>query len=346
MSQGIVFPLTLGKLTDDGATPWGSEMGLGTPEQRLKFMIDSGTDNTWVTAKACTTNACLAHGRFNAEQSASYEVLDPKPVQKDFGPWGTMTVVMGADVFTLVRADRNLVKTQEKMHFEAAIHYTGCRFQELACDGGVAIPSPYWKKQGVTEALMLQLIKDGKIEKPLASFWMDTAKAVGECTFGFDDARRYKPETLQWLSLQDMSGSSLDYLWSVKLDAFLVDGEKAEATMGNFVLDSGSSFFKGPSDLIDSLVRVVTRNGALPTYVSSEKALDAYPEISLLLGGRRYPLVPRQYFLKLNEEYWELGIQTLAGMPDGMLLVGSIFLDTVYTIFDYGEKRIGLAERN
>ena len=346
MEKGIVFPLQLGELSEDGATPWSSKMGLGTPVQEFKFMIDSGTDNTWVTSRACTTNACMAHGRFDATKSETYQVLDPEPVQKDFGPWGIMTVVMGSDIFTLDLPDGTRAKTRDKMHFEAATHYTGCQFQELACDGGIAIPSPYWKKEGTTEALMLQLLKDGKIDKPLACFWTDEGKGVGECTIGFDDPRKYKPETLHWLPLQDTSGSSLDYLWAVKLDAFLVDGQTTGASVKNFVLDSGSSFFKGPSDLIGALVSAVTENGALPTYVSSEKELDRYPEIQLLLGEKNYKLEPRQYFLKLNEEYWELGIQVLDGMPEGMLLVGSLFLDMVYAIFDYGAKRIGFADRS
>ncbi len=346
MAKGIVFPLTLGNLTDDGATPWSSRIGLGTPVQNFKFMIDSGTDNTWVTSKACTTNACLAHGRFDAKQSKSYEVIDPAHVQKDFGPWGIMTVIMGADIFTLELADGHVVQTQETLHFEAAIHYTGCQFQVLACDGGIAIPSPYWKKQGIGECLMLQLIKNGKLDRPLAAFWMDHERAVGACTFGFCDQGKYQPETLQWLPLQDTSESPLDYLWSVKLDELLVGGKKVEANIQNFILDSGSSFFKGPSDLIDSIIQTITRNGVLPTYVSSEKELDLYPEISLVLGGKHYSLMPVQYFLKLNKEYWEIGIQTLVGMPEGMLLVGSLFLDSVYTIFDYGGKQLGLADRN
>lgn len=346
-SPHVVFPLARGKLSDNGATPWTSVVGIGTPDQKLRFMLDSGTENTWVTSVQCTTNACMAHKRFDAQQSSSYQVLDHgAQKQEDFGPWGSMTVVLGADVFTLEHVDgkeRRSVSTTEPMHFEVAIHYTGSQFQLLDCDGGIAIPSPYWERSGATEALMLQLLADGKIGYPLAAFWCDEGR--GECTFGAVDHSKYKPETLQFLPLQNPGNAGLDYLWAVELGGFLVAGKSVQAGIANFVLDSGSSFFKGPKDLIDTLVNAVTDNGRLPSYVSSVDALRDYPVIALSLGQQTYELHPQQYFLKLNEQYWELGIQVLDGMPEGMLLVGSMFLETVYSIFDYGGMQVGLAMR-
>lgn len=345
----VVFPLELGMLSDNGGTPWASPVGLGTPAQTLKLMVDTGTDNTWVTSAQCTTKACLAHKRFDPDNSYTYKELNSKPAEKNFGPWGTMTVVTGADIFTLKQVTdqgQASVCTGEKMHFEAAIYYSGSQFEQLASDGGIAIPSPYWKKDGTTEALMLQLIEDGKISHPLASFWTDPEKGNGECIFGAVDSRKYKHDTLQWMPLQDASATGLDYLWSVALGSFMLDGQPVEAGITNFVLDSGASYFKGPKDLIDTLVQAVTKNGKLPTHVSSASKLREYPVISLALGQRTYRLEPQQYFLKLGEHDWELGIQVLDGMPEGMLLVGSVFLNTVYCIFDYGGKRVGLANRS
>lgn len=345
---GVIFPLQNGPLSDNGATQWVSAMGLGSPAQTLKFMIDSGTDNTWVTASACTTNACLAHNRFDGSQSTSYQVIDATPTAKSFGPWGTMTVIIAEDVFTIEQINlgqRSLVSTTEAMNFEAAIHYTGCQFQYLDCDGGIAVPSPYWKGDGRTEALMLQLVKDGKLSYPSAAFWTDPSSGVGACTWGCVDSSKYDPATLNALALIDVSSTGLGYLWAVNLGAFQINGQPVQATISSFVLDTGSSFFKGPQDLINTLVNAVTYNGELPSYVSSEQDLQQYPVIGLALGETTYYLSPEQYFLKLNDQYWELGIQVLDGMPEGMLLVGSMFLDTVYSIFDYGGSQVILANR-
>jgi hypothetical protein len=51
----------MGKFNNNGATPWISNIGLGSPAQPLRFMIDTGTMNTWITAAECDTDACLIH---------------------------------------------------------------------------------------------------------------------------------------------------------------------------------------------------------------------------------------------------------------------------------------------
>ncbi|MTV36329.1 avidin/streptavidin family protein [Duganella radicis] len=343
----VVFALTRGALSNNGATPWTARTGIGTPAQTLRFMLDSGTQNTWVTSIQCTSNACLAHQRFNPRNSGTYREIDAQPKEVNFGPWGKMTVLMGADNFTLKHFDGEQYRTGltvEPMNFEAAIHYTGCAFQQLDCDGGIAIPSPY-RSASQAEALMLQLIKDKKIAYPVAAFWCDPHDRVGECVFGAVDPDKYQRATLQWLALQNPGDSGLGYLWSVALQAFKVDGKAVQAGITQFALDTGSSYFKGPAALIDTLRNAVTNNGRLPTYVASAQALADYPVISLSLGQQTYDLHPDQYFLKLNDEYWELGIEVLDGMPDGMLLVGSMFLETLYCIFDYAGMQVGLARR-
>lgn len=344
----VVFALARGTLSNNGGTPWIAAAGIGTPAQTLRFMLDTGTDNTWVTSTQCTSNACLAHQRFDPTLSDTYRSTDRTPIQKDFGPWGSMTVLMGEDIFTLkqVRAEQALtISTRERMRFEAAINYTGAQFQELACDGGIAIPSPFGCGPDQSQALMLQLLKDEKISYPVAAFWCDVERGVGECTFGAIDPGKYQPDTLQWMALQDPGNPGLDYLWSVKLQEFKVGGKAVHAGITQFVLDTGSSYFKGPADLIGALVAAVTDHGRLPTYVSSPEALAQYPVIALTLGREIYELHPKQYFLQLNDQYWELGIEVLQGMPEGMLLVGSMFLDPLYCIFDYGGMRVGLARR-
>jgi hypothetical protein len=50
----VQFQLTQGAISDSGATPWTTNMGLGTPPQTLRFMLDTGTLNTWISAISST----------------------------------------------------------------------------------------------------------------------------------------------------------------------------------------------------------------------------------------------------------------------------------------------------
>lgn len=339
----VAFPLQRGKLSNNGGTPWTAPVGIGSPPQMLRMMFDSGTDNTWVTSTQCNSDACLAHKRFDSARSDSFKSVDNHPQPRDFGPWGKMSIVTGTDKFHIEVFDgeeRQRTSTSEGMLFEQAVYYSGEQFLQLDCDGGVAIPSP--GAAGKVESLMQQLLRDKKISYPVAAFWCDADSGQGECLFGAIDRDKFLPETLQWLPLQKLSGD-MDYLWSVSLKAFHVGGQAVDAGITNFALDSGSSYFKGPATLINKLVSAVTDNGRLPQTVSSAKELANYPVISLMLGGQSYELHPQQYFMQLDKAYWQLGIEVLNGMPDGMLLVGSMMMEPLYCIFDAWGSQVGLA---
>lgn len=348
-TQSVLFWLTQGKQSDNGATPWFSQIGVGTPAQALRMMIDTGTDNTWLTSSACTTPACAAHKSFNNKNSSSFVMIDAKPSPKSFGPWGTMIVQVGSDKFTLqLSSDGKHVtgSTAESMNFELAVFYNGDQFQQLDADGGIAIPSPYWVKTPNTESLLLQLLNSGDISYPVASFGVNTYMGLGVCLFGAIDPDFFNPSTLQWLQLKPVKTVGLEYLWNINLNGFYVNGSAVQAGITDFILDTGSSYFKGPADLIGILQNAVTYNGQLPQTVTDPDNLSLYPNIVLSIGNQNYTITPQQYFLELAPNNWLLGIQVLDGMPEGMLLVGSVFLDTVYSIFDYQWGGVGLARLN
>lgn len=343
----ILFSLSKGILTENGATPWVSSVGIGTPAQYLKLMIDSGTDNTWLTSKLCTTQACLAHQSFDSSQSSTYNTIDNTPKVKSFGPWGNMTVTEGEDIFTLFFNDKNGNKsafcTSEALNFENAINYDGPQFLALDCDGGIAIPSPFWVQTSPTESLLLQLMADGKIDFAVASFWFNNAAGYGECLFGAIDYSKFEPSSLRGYTLEAVTISGLEYLWGIKLTNFLVNNLPVQAGITSFILDTGSSIFKANQQIIDTLINAVTIQGQLPITISDPNLMANYPTITLNFSNNLYQLTPQQYFIQLSPNSWTIGIQTLDGMPEGMLLVGSVFLETVYSIFDFENKMIGLA---
>jgi hypothetical protein len=322
----VEFDLTLGKLTENGGTPWTSVIGLGTPPQNLKFMIDTGTLNTWITSSDCQTDACLAHKAFDSARSTTFQLESKTPEDVDFGPWGTMTVLNGTDVARL-----DLEHAPLNVDIMLATKYTGEQFKELACDGGMAVPST---PDNEATALLEALKKEGIIKYGVASFYFNPSKGTGECRMGSLNTDRFDMKTMQVVDLIKNCEPAFDYLWTVNLDAFVV-GNKAVAKNIQFVLDTGASWFKGGKGIIKTIVNNIT-DGTLPTRLTSEEQLADYPEISLHISGRTYTLTPVQYFLKVGEE-WVLGFHHLKGLPDQMLLVGSTFLDTVYCAYDLGE---------
>lgn len=337
LSQPIVpsvyFSLFRGPISDNGATPWTATLGLGTPGQNLKFMLDTGTLNTWITAKSCTTDACKKHKAFDPDASITYVPSGQPPKSVSFGPWGNMEVVLGSDVCHLQLDQYGTSRTvglNEVMSIYLATNYDGPQFAALDCDGGLAIPSI---PSDQPSALLEQLKAQGLIEYAIASFYFDPVRGFGVCRMGSVDMNLFEPSTFNVLPLQPLSGD-LNYLWNVPLDNLTIGGASVTQNAG-LVLDTGSSRFKGGQAVIQRMLNAITDNGARPTQVDNAAALANYPSLTLTMGGVNYTLTPQQYFLKLSDTLWEVGVHYLEGLPDEMLLVGSVFLDTVYSIFYY-----------
>jgi hypothetical protein len=338
-TKAVAFDLELGELTANGATPWIASVGLGTPPQPLNFTVDTGTINTWITSTKCTTQACLAHGRFDPETSATYRVVDPKPQQVDFGPWGTMTVVVGKDVFTLKQIfpdSEPPVTLREPLKIQLATQYGGSQFLELAWDGGLAVPSIPVSGRDQPGELLPQLKEEGLIEWAIASFWLDPGAQRGECLFGAVDPSKFDPETMNVIPLLPTRSRGLDYLWAVFLEQFTCGG-RVILENAKLALDSGSSWFKGNARIIGKLVKAITDDGRLPTQVRDPAALAQYPDVALSLNGVSYCFTPQQYFLRIppGGDRWVLGFHVLEGMPENLLLVGSLFMERVYSVFFY-----------
>ncbi len=340
----VEFVLTRGPDSDNGATPWTATLGIGTPPQSLRIMLDTGTVNTWVTASCCASAACQVHQSYNPEHSSSYHPSCSAPTSVDFGPWGSMGVVLGEDVCYLdyeQSGRRSFTPMVEPMSLYLAVSYDGKQFLELDCDGGFAIPSIACQQPS---ALLEQLHRQRLIRYPVASFWFDAVRGEGRCRMGGLDPERFEPASFNVLPLRPLEGE-LAYLWTVRLDTLTI-GERPLGKGVDFVLDTGSSVFKGGHTIIHRMLEAITHEGRLPTTVDNEAALAAYPTITLTLGGIDYTLTPQQYFLKIGATQWDVGVQYLEGLPEELLVVGSVFLDSVYSAFFLvpdGHGAVGLA---
>jgi hypothetical protein len=92
-------------------------------------------------------------------------------------------------------------------------------------------------------------------------------------------------------------------LWSVQLAEIRVGDSQVELPSGGaaFVLDTGSSRFKGDPTIVDHIVNLITDNGTRPQAVKDPADLDSFPDFTIVLvdqdGSRsEYTLSVREYF--------------------------------------------------
>ncbi len=348
--DNVVLRLNRGQMTANGATPWYTEIEVGTPGQTLKVMVDTGTTHTWLTAQACKTDACNAHNKFNLQDSDTYQPEgDPeKPVMIDFGPWGQLLAVLGADSIEVNRS-----VNIKLMRFYLANYYDGSQFRELACDGGLSIPAvnPIEPKEENSSLKPLSLNRisytdsdqildklSSVIGNQVASFGFDNDKKIGFCVFGKIDIAG------QANTLPVVKSGTYYMLWTVCLQSLEYNKQEVLNNV-NFILDTGSSRFKGDPKYITKIVNQITDSGRLPSIISDKSQLTEYKNINLLLNGQVYTLTPENYFLKVKDgkggtEY-HLGFHPMDGM-ENYLLVGSVFLDSVISNFNYEESTVTL----
>lgn len=326
---------------DNGATSWFTQIGLGTPaQQNLRFMIDTGTKNTWITSSLCTTDACKPHNKFDPSLSSTYQ-NDGKPESVNFGAWGSMTITPSKD-------DIKLPDIIAPLHieFDMSTNYSGSQFQELICDGGIGIPANLPQSPNAT--LILNLLKEEKfINWTIASFWYDRATLKGQAMFGGVDISKLKLETINIVDLINFP-NDLE-CWLVNLDSmngFFPDGSNTNILKNvAFALDTGSSQFKGDPKFIDAAKKVITNNGLYPEIITLPNTVQdyPYPVLELVMNGVSYTIPPEKYFIPVSETEWHLAFHFLADCEDEFL-VGTTFLESVCTIFDFDNRAILLAE--
>ncbi len=341
-NEGVRFELVRPALEpDNGATSWYAEIGLGTPPQaHLRFMIDTGTKNTWITSTLCTTQACARHNKFNPEDSSTYEKAGSSQTIS-FGAWGSMDITPSTDMISLPGLANEL-----PINFDLSTKFDGPQFEQLICDGGIGIPQQMPAGEHSTEILNA-LSRNGAIAAPIVSFWYDRANLKGTATMGAVNFTKFKPETINTIPMIDFPADTECWLVNLEtMSGLFADGsEKNMLTNVAFALDTGSSRFKGDEKFIAAAVKVITNDGAYPQKINSTQRISdyPYPTLKLVMNGVTYLLPPEKYFIQDTPDQRVLAFLMLDDM-DNEFLVGTTFLESVYSVFDFENRCITLAE--
>lgn len=327
-APGLVFPLIRGPFQNNGATPWYTQLGIGTPPQMLKIALDTGSKFFWVTSTLCGPSGC-AHsggGQFDYTASSSFSWISQVDKPVSFGPWGTMTVWTGQDVIAIPG-----ISAPERMYLSKS--YSGPQFAELDWDGGIGLPSGSDYADPAVSFLVADLMNSGVIdpEYPYIAFETDYQGGTGTCRIGGVDPTRYDPNTglqMSWAPYMQYPG--VEYIWSTPLLGYTVgDVVIPLPSSAMFALDSGSSQFKGDPGIMSETLQII----------ASEPNANVIIEVGGGAGGPGKITVPPSVYNVLIEAGQGQGtvvpqFNPLVGL-DALALVGSVLMDQFYTVFEY-----------
>lgn len=345
--SGFTLPLQKGPFQNNGATPWYCEIGIGSPEQKLKMCFDTGSNFNWVTSSLCAEDGCkhYANARFNPTLSSTFEWISQDVQPVSFGPWGTMQVKTGREQLSLPH--HHIPPIFNDLFL--ATEYSGIQFEELDWDGGIGLPStqslpyiepvtPHPFRGHHTNShsneefhFFLTLLKMGLISTsaPFISVQTDPSHDHPTGYIGFGTLDTSYSSSLEYLFLPwSCYQKEASYLWTTAHTSIKVNGNPIGSNMF-FALDTGSSQFKGDDSVLTQVYNL-TKEGQLPVSITlSDDNGAEYGELNIpseiyqctIEAGKKEGQVISQF-------------QGLQGADD-MLLVGSVLMDHLYTVYEY-----------
>lgn len=304
---------------------------IGTPPQEFTVIFDTGSSNLWVPKVHCKNCGYWfingGKSKYDQSKSSSFK-KDGSDFHIQYGS-GDVKGYFSNDSVTL--ADDIVVTNQ--------------MFAEVENAGGLGMGYMMGKFDGILglgfEGLSLggaktvfkNAIDENIVAEKIFAFDLGDNKE-GELTFGGYDDSKFTGE-ISWVTLSEPK------YWQIDLDDIKAGSFSSGKTNG--IVDSGTSLITGPST---EITRIASSVGATPNllgqYTIDCAKVSTLPNLEFHINGKNYPVPGKDLVIQSGGTC----LFALMGMdiPSGpKWILGDVFMRQYYTIFDYGNARVGLA---
>ncbi|XP_046447133.1 lysosomal aspartic protease-like [Daphnia pulex] len=317
---------------------------LGTPPQEFDIIFDTGSANLWVPSSECAPSnlACRNHNQYNSSLSSTY-TPNGTEFSIQYGT-GAMTGFLSTDVLGIAGAQ---VIDQT---FAEAVEEPGVVFVAGRFDGILGMSYPSISVQGVVP-MFQNMMAQGLVDEPVFSFWLNrnlnNPENGGEILFGGTNPTHYEGE----ITYVPVSRKAY---WQFSVDGVNLAGydEYPFCNGGcEMISDTGTSLITGPTEEITLFHKLI---GAQVNIVG-EGIVDCneipnLPAMTFTIGGKPFVLEGVDYIIPFvdtttNETLCLSGFLGLdIPEPAGPLwILGDVFIGKFYSVYDFGQDRIGLA---
>ena len=318
-------------LTDFLNAQYFADIELGTPPQKFKVILDTGSANLWVPSEKCTSIACFLHKKYDNTLSSTYKP-NGSSFEIQYGS-GSMEGFVSRDHLTI-----GDLKIQDQDFAEATTE-PGLAFAFGKFDGilGLAydtisvnkIVPPFYK-----------MIEQGLLDENLFAFYLGTDDSVGgEATFGGVDPDHFEgPIVYAPVRRQGY--------WEVALNKIGFGDEELELSKTGAAIDTGTSLIAMPSEISEILNKEIgAKRSFAGQYTVDCDRVPSLPTLTFYLDNKPYMLEGKDYILNVQGTC----ISSFMGMdlppPIGpMWIIGDVFLRKFYTVYDLDKNAVGFAK--
>jgi len=314
---------------------------IGTPPQSFKVVFDTGSSNLWVPSSKCpiTVIACDLHNKYYDTKSSTYK-QNGTSIAIQYGS-GSMTGFLSID--DVVVGDITVVGQT----FAEATGEPGIAFDLSKFDGILGMAYESISADGVIP-VFYNMIAQNLVPQKVFSFWLSkdpSGQTGGELLLGGIDSSMYTGP-INYVPL------IAETYWAFTLgDIQLKNTSLGYCPNGcHAIADTGTSLIAGPTDQVNALntkLGAVTLNGE--GIFPSCDVISSLPDVEIVINNVTYVLTPTDYVLQVSS----LGkTECLSGFmgidipspPGPMWILGDVFISTYYTVFDFGNQRLGFAK--
>ncbi|KAL3468965.1 aspartic peptidase domain-containing protein [Aspergillus californicus] len=341
---------TILQTIDNEETLYFCNVTIGTPEQSLRLIVDTGSSDLWCNAAnstLCTSSndPCRISGSYDPNSSSSYA-----HVSSNFNiSYADGTGAAGAYLTDILHIGGAVIRD-----FQFGIGYTSSSAEGVL---GIGYPSNEVQVARFGNKaypnLPRSLVQNDQIQSSAYSLWLNDLEAnTGSILFGGVDSERFHGD-LQTLPVQSVDGGYSELIIVLTGIALSTESKTRELTSNALpaavLLDSGSSLTYLPDSIVESIyndVGVTYEQSAGAGYAPCSLAQEninitftfSSPEIRVGISE----LVIQSGDLRFwnGEQACVFGIVP-AG--DSTAVLGDTFLRSAYVVYDLENNEISLA---
>ena len=217
-----------------------SEIEIGTPPQKFKVVLDTGSSNLWVPSSECGSIACYLHSKYDSSSSSTFQ-KNGSEFEIRYGS-GSLSGFVSED--TVKIGDLKL----EHQQFAEANSEPGLAFAFGRFDGILGLGFDAISVNKIVPPFY-NMLNQKKIDEPVFAFYLGDANKEGQnsvATFGGVDKDHYTGELVK-LPLRRKA------YWEVDFDSIALGDNVAELDNTGVILDTGTSLIALPSTLAELL---------------------------------------------------------------------------------------------
>ena len=217
-----------------------SEIEIGTPPQKFKVVLDTGSSNLWVPSSECGSIACYLHSKYDSSSSSTFQ-KNGSEFEIRYGS-GSLSGFVSEN--TVKIGDLKL----EHQQFAEATSEPGLAFAFGRFDGILGLGFDAISVNKIVPPFY-NMLNQKKIDEPVFAFYLGDANKEGQnsvATFGGVDKDHFTGELVN-LPLRRKA------YWEVDFDSIALGDNVAELDNTGVILDTGTSLIALPSTLAELL---------------------------------------------------------------------------------------------